>query len=238
MISKYLFSYRNTLHCCTEETPSKLMLSRFVKTRLALLNDNVTDKIRERLLTYHHGRREIDFKEGSIRGNIGQNDAVEKTFENVSRDKNEDNAKLDNKVVVEFEAKEMATEDSVSANDVCNSDYSNKRISEPFISNVLSSPKCNIRALARAVKSLTWAKRAVVYSKSMIFLAFVAAASHNTTPDEPMAPPSQQQASPLSRYRRQDDDPATNNPVLATDELMTLISLSSDEARATLSLRS
>ncbi|KAF2901747.1 hypothetical protein ILUMI_04444, partial [Ignelater luminosus] len=60
IISKYLFSYRNTPHCCTGETLSKLMLGRIVKTRLALLNDNVRVKMRERQLTYHHGRRDIE----------------------------------------------------------------------------------------------------------------------------------------------------------------------------------
>ncbi|KAF2897997.1 hypothetical protein ILUMI_08178 [Ignelater luminosus] len=177
------------------ETPSKLMLGRIVETRLALLNDTVRDKMRERQLTYYYGRRDIEFEEGEMvyvkdyRGHklcwkqivkVGKfidreevkegNDVVEKTFESVNvsservgrdkhaepsivvndkKDKGENDVKLDNKVVVEFEAKEMAIEDSVSATDVCNSDHSTKQTSEPFIPNVLSRPKRNIRAPER-----------------------------------------------------------------------------------------
>ncbi|KAF2887057.1 hypothetical protein ILUMI_19116, partial [Ignelater luminosus] len=37
LIGKYLFSYRNILHCVTSQTPSKLMFSRKVKIRLDFL---------------------------------------------------------------------------------------------------------------------------------------------------------------------------------------------------------
>ncbi|KAF2883623.1 hypothetical protein ILUMI_22557 [Ignelater luminosus] len=151
------------------ETPSKLI-----------------DKMRERQLTYHHGRRDIEFEEGEMvyvmdyrghelgwsraRGSKGGKYVVEKTFESVNvsservgrdehaeasiivnhkKDKGENNIKLDNKVVVEFEAKEMATEYSVSTTDVCNSDHNIEQTSEPFIPNVLSRPKRNIRASER-----------------------------------------------------------------------------------------
>ncbi|KAF2898495.1 hypothetical protein ILUMI_07679, partial [Ignelater luminosus] len=99
------------------------------------------------------------------REEVKERNDVEKTFESVNvssetvgrdehaeasivvnhkKDKGENNIKLDNKVVVEFEAKKMATEDSVSTTDVCNSDHNIDQTSEPFIPNVLSRPKRNI----------------------------------------------------------------------------------------------
>ncbi|KAF2879028.1 hypothetical protein ILUMI_27122 [Ignelater luminosus] len=127
--------------------------------------------MRERQLTYHHGRRDVEFEEGEMivkvgkfidRDEVKERNDVEKTFESVNvssetvgrdehaeasivvnhkKDKVGNNIKLDNKVVVEFEAKEMATEDSVSTTDVCNSDHNIEQTSQPFIPNVLSRQK-------------------------------------------------------------------------------------------------
>ncbi|XP_045463872.1 uncharacterized protein K02A2.6-like [Harmonia axyridis] len=64
MINKYLFSYRNTPHCTTGETPSKLMFGRQVKTRLDFLTKSEANLNRERQIKFHHGNREVEFEEG------------------------------------------------------------------------------------------------------------------------------------------------------------------------------
>ncbi|KAK9747192.1 hypothetical protein QE152_g5533 [Popillia japonica] len=61
LISKYLFSYRNTPHCVTGETPSKLMFSRKVKTRLDFLSQREAEKVRERQIKYHGGKPHVNF---------------------------------------------------------------------------------------------------------------------------------------------------------------------------------
>ncbi|KAF2885135.1 hypothetical protein ILUMI_21037 [Ignelater luminosus] len=78
---------------------------------------------------------------------IGNDEHAEDSIDvNGKTDKEENNIKLYNKVVIEFEAKDMATEDSVSTTGVCNSDHSIEQTSEPFNPNILSRPKRNIRA--------------------------------------------------------------------------------------------
>lgn len=66
LINKYLFSYRNTPHSVTEETPSKLMFSRKVKTRLDFLINTAQLRARERQIKYHHGNRIIDVEVGEL----------------------------------------------------------------------------------------------------------------------------------------------------------------------------
>ncbi|KAG5877566.1 hypothetical protein JTB14_011893 [Gonioctena quinquepunctata] len=66
LVSKYLFSYRNTPHTVTGETPSKLMFSRKIKTRLDFLTRSASDKAKERQIRYHHGERMTSFEEGEI----------------------------------------------------------------------------------------------------------------------------------------------------------------------------
>lgn len=66
LISKYLFSYRNTPHCVTNETPSKLMFSRKIKTRFDFLNKSVVDKAKQKQMKYHQGNRFINLQEGEI----------------------------------------------------------------------------------------------------------------------------------------------------------------------------
>ncbi|KAG5861964.1 hypothetical protein JTB14_002515 [Gonioctena quinquepunctata] len=66
LVSKYLFSYRNTPHTVTGETPSKLMFSRKIKTRLDFLTRSASDKAEEWQIRYHHGERMTSFEEGEI----------------------------------------------------------------------------------------------------------------------------------------------------------------------------
>lgn len=66
LVSKYLFSFRNTPHCVTGETPAKLMFSRKIKTRLDFLTITAQDKARERQIKYHHGNRMINFEVGEL----------------------------------------------------------------------------------------------------------------------------------------------------------------------------
>ncbi|KAK9701332.1 hypothetical protein QE152_g30687 [Popillia japonica] len=64
LITKYLFSYRNTPHSTTGQTPSKLMFSRKVKTRFDFLTSPDFMKARERQIQFHRGNRVIDLEEG------------------------------------------------------------------------------------------------------------------------------------------------------------------------------
>lgn len=66
LVSKYLFSYRNTPHCVTGETPSKLMFLRKVKTRLDFLSRSAAEKARENQIKFHHGNRNVNFEEGEL----------------------------------------------------------------------------------------------------------------------------------------------------------------------------
>lgn len=66
LLNRYLFSYRNTPHSTTGETPSKLMFNREIKTRLNFLTKTMTDKMRERQKDYFHGNRNVDFNEDEI----------------------------------------------------------------------------------------------------------------------------------------------------------------------------
>lgn len=61
LLSKFLFSYRNTPHCSTGECPSKLMFNRKVKTRLDFLVSPVAQKAISDQIKYFHGNREISF---------------------------------------------------------------------------------------------------------------------------------------------------------------------------------
>ncbi|KAF2886876.1 hypothetical protein ILUMI_19297 [Ignelater luminosus] len=163
--------------------------------------------MRERQLTYHYGRKDIEFEEGEMvyvkncrghklgrsraviikvlgrrhylckllnenitckkhldqivkvgkfidREEVKERNDVEKTFEsvNVSSETVGRDEHAEASIVVNHKkdkAKEMATEDSVSTTDVCNSDHNIEQTSEPFIPNVLSRPKHNIRAPER-----------------------------------------------------------------------------------------
>ncbi|KAF2880935.1 hypothetical protein ILUMI_25242 [Ignelater luminosus] len=101
-----------------------------------LLNENVTCR-------KHLDQIVKTFESVNVSNEIvGQDERVKASIVvNNKKDKGENNVKLDNKVEVEFEAKEVTIEDIVSATDVRNSDYSNEQTSEPFIPNILSRPK-------------------------------------------------------------------------------------------------
>lgn len=64
LISKYLFSYRNTPHCVTGQTPSKLMFLRKIKTRFDFLSTPDVLKARERQIRFHRGNRMLQFEVG------------------------------------------------------------------------------------------------------------------------------------------------------------------------------
>lgn len=66
LISKYLFSYRNSPHCSTGQMPSKLMFSRKVKTRFDFLTTPDALKARDRQIKFHHGGRMSDIGEGEV----------------------------------------------------------------------------------------------------------------------------------------------------------------------------
>lgn len=66
LVSKFLFSYRNTPHCATGEMPSKLMFNRKVKTRLDFLSSSKREKARQDQIKYHYGNREVGFEEGEL----------------------------------------------------------------------------------------------------------------------------------------------------------------------------
>nr|XP_022908875.1 uncharacterized protein K02A2.6-like [Onthophagus taurus] len=66
IITRYLFAYRNTPHCVTNETPSTLMLKRNIKTRLNILNKVDSDKQLERQIKYFKGNREVSFEEEEV----------------------------------------------------------------------------------------------------------------------------------------------------------------------------
>ncbi|KAK9702258.1 RNase H-like domain found in reverse transcriptase [Popillia japonica] len=68
---------RNTPHCVTGETPSKLMFSRKVKTRLDFLSQREAEKVRERQIKYHGGKRDVNFSVGEM--------VYVKDFRNVSK---------------------------------------------------------------------------------------------------------------------------------------------------------
>lgn len=61
LISRYLFAYRNSPHCLTGETPSKLMFNRKLQTRFDLLRDNLAEKNAARQVETYGGSRGISF---------------------------------------------------------------------------------------------------------------------------------------------------------------------------------
>ena len=66
LVSRYLFTYRNTIHCSTGQTPANLMLGRDPKTRLDFLTKSQANKIRSKQIDYYRGSREVSFEEGEI----------------------------------------------------------------------------------------------------------------------------------------------------------------------------
>ncbi|KAK9717208.1 hypothetical protein QE152_g24272 [Popillia japonica] len=63
---QYFWWPGNTPHCVTGETPSKLMFSRKVKTRLDFLSQREAEKVRERQIKYHGGKRDVNFSVGQM----------------------------------------------------------------------------------------------------------------------------------------------------------------------------
>ncbi|XP_046408462.1 uncharacterized protein LOC124172976 [Ischnura elegans] len=66
LVSKYLFSYRTTPHCATNETPAKLMFGREPKTRLSFLSASFVAKNNRKQIDYHHGQSNINFNVGEV----------------------------------------------------------------------------------------------------------------------------------------------------------------------------
>ncbi|XP_046408463.1 uncharacterized protein K02A2.6-like [Ischnura elegans] len=66
LVSKYLFSYRTTPHCATNETPAKLMFGREPKTRLSFLSASFVAKYNRKQIEYHHGQSNINFNVGEV----------------------------------------------------------------------------------------------------------------------------------------------------------------------------
>lgn len=66
LISKYLFSYRNTPHCTTNQAPSKLMFGRKIKTRFDFLTNSEALKARERQIKFHKGNRVLQLEVGEV----------------------------------------------------------------------------------------------------------------------------------------------------------------------------
>ncbi|XP_063933135.1 uncharacterized protein K02A2.6-like isoform X2 [Zophobas morio] len=64
LVSRYLFWYRNSTHCQTNETPAKLMLGRHLHTTLNLMRPD-TNRDTERQFN-HKGRDSPTFEKGSI----------------------------------------------------------------------------------------------------------------------------------------------------------------------------
>jgi len=64
IISRYLFTYRNTPHWVTGECPLTIVFGRKIKTRFDLLKDyGGRSKVQEK---YFKGKRELSFEEGEI----------------------------------------------------------------------------------------------------------------------------------------------------------------------------
>ncbi|KAJ3654625.1 hypothetical protein Zmor_013800 [Zophobas morio] len=64
LVSRYLFWYRNSTHCQTNETPAKLMLGRHLHTTLNLIRPD-TNRDAERQFN-HKSRDSPTFEKGSI----------------------------------------------------------------------------------------------------------------------------------------------------------------------------
>lgn len=63
LVSRYLFSYRNSVHCSTGITPSQLMFQRKVRTRLDLLTVDKNNK-EEKMINNFKGMRKTVFEVG------------------------------------------------------------------------------------------------------------------------------------------------------------------------------
>ncbi|XP_031635639.1 uncharacterized protein K02A2.6-like [Contarinia nasturtii] len=68
VLGRFLFDYRITKHCTTNETPAKLMLNKELKTRFSLLRPPLTKEIIETkqqvAIKNFKGKRSVDFNEG------------------------------------------------------------------------------------------------------------------------------------------------------------------------------
>lgn len=68
IINRFLSDYRNTKHCSTGETPSKLFFNRTLKTRFNLLRPPSTKeniiKNQQANVQNHHGKRNVEFEKG------------------------------------------------------------------------------------------------------------------------------------------------------------------------------
>ena len=68
LISRYLFYYRSSIHCSTNETPFKLMFSREMRTHFNKLQPNfvknVNKEIDNKIVRINNRRKSRTFKEG------------------------------------------------------------------------------------------------------------------------------------------------------------------------------
>lgn len=62
LISRYLFTYRNSIHATTDETSSFKMLNRSVQTNLECLRNNQDENYKERLIVNFKGQRNDKLK--------------------------------------------------------------------------------------------------------------------------------------------------------------------------------
>lgn len=67
-LCRFLFDYRSTKHCTTNETPARLMFNREIKTLFNLLKpptqEQIVDKAQERQISNYKGKRSIKFSVG------------------------------------------------------------------------------------------------------------------------------------------------------------------------------
>lgn len=67
IINRYLFNYRNSIHCSTGFSPAEMIFKYKVKTRFDILRINDRqEKANENNVKYYKGNREVYFKEGDV----------------------------------------------------------------------------------------------------------------------------------------------------------------------------
>lgn len=66
LLNRYLFTYRNTIHCYTGQTPANLMLGRDPKTRLDFFRKSVRDQMRRKQIDNYIGSREVAFEKDEM----------------------------------------------------------------------------------------------------------------------------------------------------------------------------